>query len=378
MLITAAILSAAAVSGKEIPPATKAELRGEIAKIENRIQKSDAETATHVESLKKQFGKEIEEQTEKIAALENDIRGIAGKLDEIAGLILESKDGFDRSIIGNQDLLRRELEIKGLEIAKTAASVEETQKRLEKMTGRLAGEVESRDAKHAEILNEIKMLKGDIRRNADGLAETRNEFSKVNRNVQDKFRDISGTVSRGTLHWIAAVFAVAFLSLVFFIVLKKNISKKAGSLDNRIRDTKEALAAEAIRLDARLVDLLQAGLGREGEPGDTEPDHSFYLKTGLEIHRMRKRIENMSENARGLKALKQSLDRLEKEYIENGYEIIDLTGRPFVEGMTAVARFVPSDGGKTGGNIITRVIKPQINYNGILIQPAEIEVGNGD
>ena len=69
--------------------------------------------------------------------------------------------------------------------------------------------------------------------------------------------------------------------------------------------------------------------------------------------------------------------RLEEEFNENGYEIIDLLGKTWNDGLTVDARFVPSDDLKPGEEIITKIIKPQINFKGVLIKAAEIEVSTG-
>ncbi len=93
---------------------------------------------------------------------------------------------------------------------------------------------------------------------------------------------------------------------------------------------------------------------------------------------MRKRTENMQEHAKGVTALKNSLKRMEQAFNDKGYELAELLGKPFAEGMTVHARFVPSDELRQGEQIITKVITPQISFNGVLIQSAEVEVSIGE
>ena len=45
--------------------------------------------------------------------------------------------------------------------------------------------------------------------------------------------------------------------------------------------------------------------------------------------------------------------------------------------MTVEARFIPDKNLKEGEEIITRVIKPQVNYKDTLIQAAQVEVAQG-
>jgi len=46
--------------------------------------------------------------------------------------------------------------------------------------------------------------------------------------------------------------------------------------------------------------------------------------------------------------------------------------------MNLQANFVTDDNLKEGESIITRIIKPQINYKGKLIQAAQVEVSQGE
>ena len=45
--------------------------------------------------------------------------------------------------------------------------------------------------------------------------------------------------------------------------------------------------------------------------------------------------------------------------------------------MHVTANFIPDDNLKVGERIITRIIKPQVNYKEVMIQKAQIEVSQG-
>ncbi len=164
---------------------------------------------------------------------------------------------------------------------------------------------------------------------------------------------------------IAAVLAIAL-----FFMLRRKLSLVREILEKQI----ETLKAESVAADSKLTELLETSL-RVSNP---EPDHSLPVKAGQEIHRMRKRIENMAPDTKGLGALKNSLQRLEETFNHQGYEIVDLLGKPFTDGLTVHARFVPSEELNPGEKVITKVIQPQINFEGVLIQVAEVEVSFGE
>ena len=86
----------------------------------------------------------------------------------------------------------------------------------------------------------------------------------------------------------------------------------------------------------------------------------------------------MPEDTKGIGALKNALRRLEEGLNDNEYELIDLTGQEYVDGLTTKARFIESEDIPKGQQVITKTIKLQINYKGVIIQPSEIEVSIGE
>jgi len=108
-----------------------------------------------------------------------------------------------------------------------------------------------------------------------------------------------------------------------------------------------------------------------------EINNSLAFKVADEITRMRQRLAYMPSDINGITQLLKSLDRLEEELNILEFEMPVLLNTPFDDGMTIKARFIPSESMKNGEKIITKVIKPQINYKGQLVQVAEVEVSIG-
>jgi len=105
-------------------------------------------------------------------------------------------------------------------------------------------------------------------------------------------------------------------------------------------------------------------------------DHEPFIRTCIEIVRMKKRIEKMETKDK--RHLVKSLERLEEYFKEKGYEIISYEGVAYHEGMNLKVSFVPSEELEKGSHIITKVIKPQINYQNAMIHVAEVEVSVGE
>lgn len=104
-------------------------------------------------------------------------------------------------------------------------------------------------------------------------------------------------------------------------------------------------------------------------------NHALCIKIADEIFRMQKRVQDMPDQTKGIEPVKNSLQRLEDTLSENGYQIINLLDTSYNEGMTVNARFVPKKDLPIGEERIIRVIRPQINFNGVLIRLADVEVG---
>ncbi len=231
------------------------------------------------------------------------------------------------------------------------------------------------------IASLLSFAQSNIQQIADSLHITVRNISSVNKQTQSQIQDINQIITNRTLYWIIGILAVALLSVIVFFVLRNKLSLSTRNLDSQIAKTNQTLQNEAIKLDSKLIEILQSQLSilkeeRKSKGTVTsEADHKLPLKVGEEIHRMRKRIENMPQDVKGLSALTNSLQRLEEEFNDSGYTIQDLLGQKYVYGMQVEARYVDNPDIPKGEEIITEVLKPQIIYKGVVVGFAKVEVG---
>ena len=193
--------------------------------------------------------------------------------------------------------------------------------------------------------------------------------------------ELKGSLSSNTIYWIIATsFAIVLAVLVFFI-LRRSIKTNEQKTMQQLQSTRKSLEEEGIRLDNKLLELLEKQLAIvEVAPKSSstdEIDHSLALKVADEIVRIQKNLSMMDEDVKGKKQLSASVERIRSNFEANGYEIVDMLNMPFHDGMKVQANFRPDDSLEQGQQIISRVIKPQINYKGIMIQSAQIEVSQG-
>ena len=102
------------------------------------------------------------------------------------------------------------------------------------------------------------------------------------------------------------------------------------------------------------------------------------LKVADEIVRMENNLNFMDEDVKGKKQLEKSIERIRDTYKVNGIEIKEMLGLDYNEGMTVTVQNWIEDKNLTKGEQkITRIIKPQVNIEGKILQTAEIEVTIG-
>jgi hypothetical protein len=249
---------------------------------------------------------------------------------------------------------------------------------------------------------ETQELRHTVRSLEESNTALKNAVVQQQRKIEafEKILQKSTGNGTGSVYWICAVLSIACLNIVLFLlILKKRISPpfekgdgetsppfaKGGSQHSSPPFEKGAGGISDLKDDSGRnpprPPFAKGGSSQHSSPpfekGAGGISHELPLKLGLEIHRMRKRIEHMPARTPGLGALKNALKRLEESFNEQGYELIDWLGKPFSEGLTLHARFVPSEELTPGEQIITKVIRPQINFNGVLVQAAEVEVGVG-
>jgi outer membrane murein-binding lipoprotein Lpp len=230
------------------------------------------------------------------------------------------------------------------------------------------------------LTQQLSTSQQEGRQTAESLRTTDSKVTSISKETQGQIQGINQTISTRTLYWIIGILVVALLSVFSFFTLRNKLASNARDLDSQITRTKDALEAEAIKLDSKLVEILQTQLSiSEVERNNklvtaSEIDHRLPLKVGDEIHRMRKRIAYMPQDVKGLSALSNSLKRLEEEFNDNGYELEELLGSRYADGMKVDARFVDNPEIPAGEEIITDVLRPRIKYKGEVIQIAKVEV----
>ena len=262
-----------------------------------------------------------------------------------------------------QELLQKEFKALSSKEAKTERKISEIQSANKKM----ASNIDSlRDAYDILMANQ----KADKSELADSIDKT-NELVRTTKDV----------LSSRTLWGIIIV--MVFLATIVGIAYRLTKRIKSGnSTIVDIRKAQEALQSaqtkmqeEAVKLDDKLLELFDRQMSSSSKMVDNDkPDHSLALKVADEIVRIELNMSRMDSSIKGYKQLAKAVERIKDNFKANGYEIIDMLGKPYNEGMKVTANFVADEDLEEGKQIITGITKPQINYNGQMIQAAQITV----
>lgn len=178
----------------------------------------------------------------------------------------------------------------------------------------------------------------------------------------------------------------AFIAVVIGIIarwLSRRIKSGTSSIDE-VRKAQDALQVaqakmqeESIKLDNKLIEIaeqqMKASVPTSGQ-GSTAIDHSLALKVADEIVRIELNLSRMDSSVKGYKQLAKAVQRIKDNFQANGYEIVDMLGKPYNEGMRINANFVLDESLPMGTQKITSITKPQVNYNGEMIQKAQVTV----
>lgn len=254
--------------------------------------------------------------------------------------------------------------------------LKDKQKESDRRIQALKSETNSQSVVIDSLRNTCKQLtetQSADRKNVNGMID------KTNSNVQAN----QETLQSRTL----LVCIIAILLLVIIVGVTSRLAKRIKSGDTSIDEVRKAQEAlevaqkkmqeESIKLDNQMLAIVQKQLDAyvpSANKTTGEPDHSLVVKLADEIARIETNLSKMDKSVRGYKQLVQAKDRMINNVRANGYEIISLLGQEYNDGMQFPARFVPDESLPEGKRIITGMIKMQVNYNGKMIQPAEIVV----
>lgn len=211
------------------------------------------------------------------------------------------------------------------------------------------------------------------------------EFTNSIGQTNKKVKTTDDVLSSLTLCGVCGLIALLIAIIATVFVFLKKFKLGASSIDN-VRKAQEALQIaqtkmqeEALSLDNKLLEIAEKQIDTNStSEGKNEIDHSLVLKVADEIVRIELNMSRMDSSIKGYKQLAKAVERIKDNFSAKGYEIVDMLGKTYTAGIKAAVTFVTDENLEEGQQVITKIIKPQINYQGKMIQSAQIEVSQSE
>jgi TolA-binding protein len=216
----------------------------------------------------------------------------------------------------------------------------------------------------------------------DGLSKLIDETNSDINSYQNTTSDEHATDIKSLWMSLIALLVLTLGLLIGFMLFRKTTKAELSA-------TKHSLDSECNKLDLKLTELLESqvetmSLLQTRNDSNVQistavnKDHSIPFKVLTELHRMKLRITTIPEGTKGVKPLGKAISRIEESLMEKGYEIVDLLNQPYVDGMTVNQEYLFDESLSADERVISKIVKPQINFNGVITQVADVIVSIGE
>ena len=260
---------------------------------------------------------------------------------------------------------------------------------LQSENSKLKSEIRTLNSKLSNAYKSIDSLRTKTQDNSNAITQTSNQLGIQIKETGDKnegkITEVSESLSKKSLYGIIGVLSAILLSgLLYWLLSKRQQTDKTDFID-QLSKTKSSIEESLVKEFGKQTELMDSLLHLielqkttlEATP-NTEPDHSLALKVASEINLIERNINLMDSKTKGLKQLQASVGKLKDNLSANGYEMPELLGKQFHQGMKViVTSSIPDENLEKDSEIISKVLIPQVNYNDKMIQTAQIETSKG-
>ncbi|MFZ4798120.1 MAG: hypothetical protein ACOYMA_11550 [Bacteroidia bacterium] len=225
----------------------------------------------------------------------------------------------------------------------------------------------------------IESLKIEIANQNKTIAVLRDslevKISTTNQIANKRINIVEESLSKNSLYGIIAVLLAFIFVVLIYLVLNNKLSRDKTELADKIRNTKSELEKESANLDKQLLDIIEKQLKVADKLNQQSSDieHTFHKNSANELMRITNYANTLEPNSPESVALLGSLSNLRNYFKLSKYEITDFTGRDYDERIPMnVKKTIYDELLPLGKEIISKTLKPQIKYKGVVIQDAEV------
>ena len=269
------------------------------------------------------------------------------------------------------------------------ANLQQQVNKQERIIGNLRKDIRSSVGIQKQQALFIDSLKQELMNTKNDLSDLSNKLGVDIANTQEQIthnaNSLNDNIKSKTTWGILIVTFIILLMAVIYLILYKRVQKGKSAIDRikksqkELQEAQEELVKESSKLDEKLVDLLDKQLNVQTMSlsalnNKKDIDHGLALKIANELVKIETVLSKMDSTIKGHSHLLKAVEHVKNNLKANGYEIINLIGQDYNEGMPFNARFIPDETLPEGKRIISGINKYQINYNDKMIQAADIVV----
>ena len=260
---------------------------------------------------------------------------------------------------------------------------------LQSENSNLNSEIGSLNSKLSNAKKCIDSLRTKTQDNSHAITQTANQLGLQIKETGDKneveITEVSESLSKNSLYGIIGVLLAILLSgLLYWLLSKRQQNDKTDFID-QLSKTRSSIEESLVKEFGKQTELMDSQLHLIEQQKTTiqetpmaEPDHSLALKVASEINLIERNINLMDSKTKGLKQLQASVGKLKDNLSANGYEMPELLGKQFHQGLKViVTSSIPDENLEKGQEIISKILIPAVMYNDKMIQTAQIEVSVG-
>lgn len=260
---------------------------------------------------------------------------------------------------------------------------------LQKENSSLKTEISNLNTKLSNANKSLDSLKNKTEENSLAISQTANQLgiqiTTTEQTANKRIDEVGQSLSKNSLYGIIGVLSAILLSGLLYWLLSKRQKTDKTEVVEQLQKTKSSIEESLIKEFGKQTNLIESELQLLAQQktespsnANVEPDHSLALKVASEINLIERNINLMDRGTKGLKQLERSVGKLKDNLSANGYEMPELLGKQYHQGMKViVTSSIPDEELEKGSEIITKVLIPQVNYNEKMIQTAQIEVSVG-
>lgn len=260
---------------------------------------------------------------------------------------------------------------------------------LQKDNVSLKSEISNLNTKLSDANKSIDSLRILTQENSSAISQSANQLgiqiTTTEQTANKRIDEVGQSLSTNSLYGIIGMLSAILLSGLLYWLLSKRQKTDKTEVVEQLQKTKSSIEESLVKEFGKQTSLIESELQllaqQKIESPKTEidePDHSLALKVASEINLIERNINLMDKGTKGLKQLERSVAKLKDNLSANGYEMPELLGKQYHQGMKViVTSSIPDENLEKGSEIITKVLIPQVNFNDKMIQSAQIEVSVG-